>query len=321
MLSLTKLLIFSLQIVFFIVLFITLYELFSYLRDKNFDKKIKQGLKKIDSKDIENTVKDIQYVSKKKDFKYIKNLSLLIEQSGVSTKYRFITPSFVIMISIILALVSWVVSQNVIQILVPSILMAIIGYKVPSVVLNILVAINSDKITKKLIDFINLLKNFCLVKNDIVFAITASEEYLKEPLKSICSTFKYEVKHGFQPYDALENMKKKIDNNQYRLLIKNLQICSKHSNEFLKVLRNSEKLILNYLKEQTLRKKEIQRGVFGILGLVFLSALIFFMLIYINPMLPNLLRTSTIGKGIVTIIVAAYLVAIFVCEKLARFNF
>jgi Flp pilus assembly protein TadB len=79
--------------------------------------------------------------------------------------------------------------------------------------------------------------------------------------------------------------------------------------------------MMSFAKEQTLRKKEISRGVIGVAALVGMSALIFLMLIYMNPGLIEQLQTSTIGQIIVSINVFAYLVGILVVEKLARFDF
>ncbi|WP_156498967.1 hypothetical protein [Clostridium ljungdahlii] len=213
------------EIVTMLILYNLIYMAISYIRDLRFKKKVDNGLNKLNIKEFKE---DIQYVSKKKKPKYIENLSLLIQQSALNLKYKFITPTFIIGMSCIISVVFFILSQKFIKILVPSIFIALIGYKVPSVLLNILVGINSNKITKRLIDFINLLKNFCMVRNDICYAISSMGDYMKEPLNSICKSFKYEVKHGIPPYTALENIKYKVDSNQYSLLVKNLQICSKH---------------------------------------------------------------------------------------------
>lgn len=318
MVTLYNWLIVILEIVTMVLLYNLIYITISHVRDIKFRKKVENGLNRLNSSDLR---KDIQYVSKKKRSRYLQDLSLLIQQSGLNIKYKFITPVFIIVISCAISIIFFILSQKFINILVPSIFMALIGYKVPSVLLNILVGINSNKITKRIIDFINLLKNFCMVKNNISYAIASTGKYMKEPLQSICESFKYEVKHGIPPYTALENIKYRVDSNQYSLLIKNLQICSKHSNQYLEVLKKSEKLMMSFAKEQTLRKKEISRGVIGVAALVGMSALIFLMLIYMNPGLIEQLQTSTIGQIIVSINVFAYLVGILVVEKLARFDF
>ena len=317
----TQILIILLKIVTLFVLFITMYFFIDFLRTRYYEKKIKKGMQQVDVKSLKNQMKNIQYSSKRKNIKYIENMNLLIEQSGINIKFKFVNAFLVVVISLILGFIFFFFSKKYMEVLFPSIILGVIGFQIPSIILNIMVSINSDKITKKLVDFINLLKNFCMIKNDISSAIAGSSEYLKEPLKNICETYTYEVKHGIAPYDALENAKEKIDNNQYKLLIKNLQICSKHSNEFLKVLKNSEGLILRFSKEQNLRKKEIKKGIGGILMLLFISMIIFFMLTKINENLLFLLKTTLIGKIIVSIIVFSYLIAILVCKKLSRFDF
>lgn len=313
-----KLLIILLEVVTLILIYNIIYVSISYFRDSGLKKKIETGLNKAN---VGNLKKNIQYVSKKKHLKYIENLAILIQQSAINVRYKFVTPVFVIFISCITSAVFFTLAQIFIKVFASSVLIAVIGYKIPVVLLNILVSVNSNKITKKLIDLINLIKNFCMVKNDIVFAIASTGEYMQEPLKSVCENFKYETKHGIPPYTALENIKDKIDSTQYSLLIKNLQICSKHSNQYLEVLKKSSKLMMRFAKEQTERRKEINRGVFGILMLVGMSVLICLMLFYMNPGLATALQSSVAGKTIVTMNVFAYLIAVLVVEKLSRFDY
>ncbi|MCH4236467.1 MAG: hypothetical protein LKF87_11235 [Clostridium tyrobutyricum] len=307
-----------LSIIMFLLIYNSIYILILYIRNSKISKKINEGL---NNPDIKKLKKNMQYVSKKKHIKYIENLAILIQQSGINVKYKFITPYFIIFISCLIGFLFFFLAQHTVKILITSILIAFIGYKIPSVLLNILIAVNANQITHKLIDFMNILKNFCMVKNDIVYAIKATGEYMKEPLNAICKNFRYEVDHGITPYEALENIKYKIDNKQYSIFIKNLQICSKGSNQYLEVITKSEKLMKRIAKEQLLRRKEINRGLMGVGMLIIMSMIIILMLIYMNPDLITALQSSFIGKSIVTANAFAYFIAVLVIEKLSQFDF
>lgn len=316
--QLSKLWVAVLEMVALILIYNIVYISILYLRDTSFKNKIEQGLNRAN---IENLKRNIQYVSKKRRPKYIENLALLIQQSAVNGRYKFITPWFVIFISCIISIIFFIVSQSTLKIFPSSILIAVIGYKIPAVVLNILVFVNSNKITRKLVDFINLLKNFCMIKNDISFAIKETSSYMKEPIKSACENYTYEVKHGIPPYTALENIKDKVDSTQYSLLIKNLQICSKYSNQYLLVLKKSASLMMRFAKEQTERQKEIKRGVKGVVMIIALSILIWIMLSYMNPDLLSSLQSSSIGNIIMTMICFACTAGVMIIEKLARIEY
>ncbi|MCX7884654.1 MAG: hypothetical protein N2448_06455 [Caloramator sp.] len=188
--------------------------------------------------------------------------------------------------------------------------------------MNILAYKNASKIDSQLVYFINILINFCHVKNDIVFAIEKAIPYLLEPLKTFCIAFVNEVRYGISPFDALENLKNKVDNKKFKLLIKNLQLCCKYDNgSFVEVLSNFNKIMKDYTIERDRRKSEVRKSRGVIYLMMLISFAIMYGLIQINPYLIIAIRKEFTGQLIVFFNIFVYLFAVYKSITIEKFDY
>lgn len=312
------------KVILVLVIFLITYLLMDKIKDYNFQSAIEKGMNTLTEKEKMAAFKIKQmeyYVSKKKKHKYLNKLQMLILKSNVNEKLKILTPEIVIFISAILAVSGFILGRRYLDLIFPSLLIGVFFYRIPTFILELLTEVQNFKINKNLVEFMNILINFCGVKNDIVYSINSSIPFIKKPISNYCESFIYETKHGISPYDALENFKEKVDNKQFKLMIKNLQLCSIYSNQYLEVLKKSKDLILKYNKEHARKRNEAKIGRVSILILVTISLIIFKILLLVNPSLINILKTTPIGKILINYIVAVCLISFQIVIKLSKFDY
>lgn len=304
----------------FIIIYLTLGELKEY----DLENKIQKGFYKLTEKEKLANIKFQQleyYVSKKKKNKYLSKLQLTILKSCINEKLKIVTPEIVIITSALTAILCFLIALSKIEVIVPALLIGVVGYRLPQFILNLLVEKQGLVVDKSLVIFINTMINFCGFKNDIVYAIENSIPFVRGSIKDYCTKFVYEVHYGIPPQEALENFREKIDNNQFKQMIKNLQLCARYSNRYLEVLSGSKDLILKYNKEHSKKRKEAKVGRISMLILVSVCLFIFFILTSMNVTLVNTLKTTIIGKVIITYVVAVCVLAFHIGVKISKFDY
>ncbi|MNL91274.1 hypothetical protein D3C81_10050 [compost metagenome] len=301
-----------------------MYETLTFLKERKIDEKIRSGVEKY-NRDYEDRITSIKYsqyyVSKNKKKNYIDGLDLLIEKSNIRYRIPLMTSEVLIILSLILAIIlSLVIYLQLFNILA-GIVVAIIGYNIPSIGLKVLANKNARKVDNYMTSFVNILENFCYIKDDISYAITNATPYLKEPLKSYAVTYSLTVNYGGDPFEALEDLKDKVDNKRFKFLIKNLQLCLKYKGQFIEVLKESKESMKSYQIERDKRKKAVERTRMTILAMLVVCIVLGVGSVSMNPMLILVLKNTFAGQVIVVYNIAAISFTIYKLLTIEKFDY
>lgn len=309
--------------IFFLVLYLS-FLMVTEAYDINLDVKIKKGVQNFIETEQEaqfQLLKNKYYIKKKKTSNYRENLNKLILKSGINLKFQLITPTTVIVLSTITSIFCFLISFKISNNLFAAAAIAFTGYNIPRIIIFFIADYKGSKVDSILIDYLNLLINFCTIKDDIVYAVENSIPFIAEPLKTYSEIFVFEVKHGIMTVVALQNLSDKIDNLQFKFLCKSLQLCCKNTGKYLSVLFKSKELYMKYYEKYLDRKKEAKKGRNSLFAMIILSALVFYFLIYINPDLVQELKVTKMGKCIVFYNILVYIITFFVAVNISKFEY
>ncbi len=156
--------------------------------------------------------------------KHISNIEKRIKRSNIRlyVKYNVWTHLFICTLSFLIGF-SWMRSYMDVYI---SFVFGIGAFVLPFLFLQIFSDIMAYKIKRVAVDFLIIIKNFFVAgKNDIFEAFRRCSRYVMQPLKNYIEIMLYEYDHKVNPIVALENFKEKIEFNELRLYIENLQAC------------------------------------------------------------------------------------------------
>lgn len=305
-------------------LFIAVFNLLLISRETHLKELISKNLGILSQRYVKRMMKiryKQYYISSSHRKNYIQNVDISIEKANIRRFIPYLTTETLLAFCIIVATPAFIYSYRFFYNAGAAILIAGFFYSLPMIAMNILGYRNASKVDKQLVYFINTLKNFCLIQDDIVFALNRSIEYVNEPFKTFNTIFINEINHGISPFDALENYKNKIDNGKFKLLVKNFQLCAKYKGSYVEVLAKSNEQLLKYSIEQARRKSEVKKGRFAIYSMMIVSAVLFYGIVMMNPYLLIALRSDTVGQLIVIYNVAAILFAIYKSFTLEKFTY
>lgn len=310
--------------IFIVPLFIISYYSISLLIERNINDKIRANLEEL-NKNYEKRLLTLKYkqfiTSSKKKKSYLNKLDILIQKSNVRNKISILTSEVVVIIGGLLGVTAGVGMFYVLYSVLASITIMIAVFKIPELILHIIANRNAKKVDDYLVTFLGTLQNLCYIKDDIVFAITNSVPYLKEPLKSYCNKFALSVRYGEDLQVALQDLSDKVDNNKFKMFIKNLQLCSKYNGSYTNVIRETKATLKDYQKERGKRHKVVVRTRSTLLGLILICVSIIFGLFSMNPQLGVAIRTQLIGQMILVYNIIAVLVALFKLVTLEKFDY
>lgn len=313
--------IFILKILLFLSVFIGILTFLLSSKERQIVEKLSEGLNELNKK-YEKRLLKMQYKKYYTDKKetYIDKLDILIEKSNIRRKLR-ISSEMLIIISLLLSIVVFILSMRILFNIFAATSLSIATFFIPKLILSIIANINASKVDNELMNYINVLENFCTIKDDIIYAIENSIPYMQEPLRTFSISFLSEVNHGITPTTALENYKSKVDNRKFKILIKDLQLCANYTGSYVNVLHKSKEVAKNYTIEKNRRKEEAHKNRGYIYIMMLISFIIFCGLLKINPDLVIFLKTNIKGQLIVTYNICIYLYAIYKSITIQKFEF
>lgn len=318
------LLVILIKILIFILLLVSILVFLNILKERNIAEKISDNIDKI-SKNYEERIINLKYKqyykSSSKKNNYIDKLDILIEKANIRNKLKFFTSEVLLFISLLLGTFTFILTFYYLYNILAAITLSLTGFFIPELILKIIANRNAKKVDMYLVNYVGILENFCYIKDDIVYSITNAIPYLKEPLQSYNKKFILSIKYGTTTFDALEELKNKVDNKRFKMLIKNLQLCSKYNGKFVEVLKESKDSLINYGVERGKRNKAVQRTRFAIMTMVVICAGLIIGVIRINPFLMIALKKDFTGQIIVVYNIVAIIYAIYKSIIIEKFDY
>lgn len=245
--------------------------------------------------------KDKKYkVGDKKTILIKRKLYLLIIKSGIiENKYlSWITPNFIIFISIIILINSFIILIPILKLKVLTLIFCIPISLLPVFILNILKDINEEKIERNLINYIIQLKNQAKINNDIILCFKNTVNYTQKPLSLYIEQFLIEIQQGINVSIAFKNLKNKVDFERYKQLINNLENCYFNGGNLYNLLDKTQNVFIKIQNERNKRNEETMSSRIVLIILMIISIFIYFKFINSNPDNFNIMINDVLGQVI-----------------------
>ena len=276
--------------------------------------------------------KGVEFSMPKRDFsknkivifnnsKFERKIENLILRANIKKYLPGLSSNTIIITSFILGVIGFWFSYKYLNNIFTSSVFFIALFLLPNFILETFANYYSLKIERSFLYFLNILCNFAQLKDDVYFAFEKCIGYIDEPLNSYCRVFVEEVKRGLPVEDALEEFKEKLDNNRFKLFIKNTQLCMKYGGSFLKLAINNLELIKQLQIEKARRKNETILGktlIYVMMGINIILAVYMFS---IYPETIIRIRTDFYGQVVILINTVNLLITFYLSLKLQKLDY
>ena len=247
--------------------------------------------------------KDIELARKLEDgekekYSFIQELDLMIERSGLRKKMPFLNTEVYIAITIILSIIGFMIGNALTRIWLFGLLITMVIILSSYALIYILSGVSYEKTDKAILPFINILENYSGASDDIVSILGRTYPYIDSPLKDYVEEFYNEATTSGDITRAFRNLEAKIENERFKEIIRNIEICSRHEANYQEIIRDTRNTLMDYLEEKQKRKAIISHGRVEIVMSIVLSSVMVAMFTSFVPNLFGLLIDTPIGNGI-----------------------
>lgn len=274
-------------ILLLIGLFGLIFVLANNMKVSRFENKLKSTVGNINSKYEQRLLesKESSYIKKSKNTR-LDYLDDLIVRTNIRVYVPFFTSEMLILISIVIAIVFFIVINFVSRNLMLKIEAAILGLILPSLIMEQIATNIFDSIDDEVLLFIDTAINFSISKNELLFILENTTKYLNGPLKKIISQLANELKRGIPLQIAFENVENKVDNIRLKELFKNLYSVSLEDADYKGVFENARDLHEKFYDQKIKGKKKVKDGKNGLIILVIVEIMV---LVGLNGFSTNLI--------------------------------
>lgn len=256
-----------------------------------------------------------------KNAKYVKYLDRLIVKSNLRKYVHWLNTDILLLLSTIFGILGFWISYVYLNNILTSIAIFVALFSILTFIIQWVISYNNSKIEKSFLYFLNILCNFAQLKDDLYFSFEKSIQYMNQPLKSYCKTFVEEVKRGLPLEEALENFKEKIDNERFKLFIKNAQLCAKHGGSFLRLASNTLELVKQLQIEKSRRKNEtaLGRTLIFVMAAINIGLAVYMFTIYPDTM--QRIRTDFYGQLVIFLNTVNLFIIFYLSLKLDKMDY
>ena len=307
--------IYGLESLLFIFLFLTSIFLFTYLKNNNV---IANGLKNFYDKS-EADVAERQRLEKmqliesgntdKEDF--LLKLDKTILYSNIRKYIPFLNSNIFIFSMVTLASIALIVTTLLADISMGILASAIIIFTHLSLVL-FLSNKNYKKVEENIVSFMNLIENYSKTNNDLITIFGKVYNYLDEPLRSHVQEAYYLGKRTGDTDLALETLQNSVQHKRFREIIRNLAICSHYEANYEEIIEDSRAQLMEYLAGKRERAAMVRNARIELVILCGTSGVVMYMMgSFIGENIITALRSSFLGQMILVYLIVILAVVVF----------
>lgn len=193
---------------------------------------------------------------------------------------------------------------------------------VPFVILDLWGKYNTERIRRMLSNFVSILKGWCIVKEDIVYAFEKSlKSGLQEPLRTYVQDVVIQVRRGLDPQEALQILRLKVDSSQFRSFIINIEQTLKSRGNILALLTVIEKQFSRMEKERAKRKISNRSYKVWIYIAAISVLAVGYMFLKTNPNVFTFYLNTPAGKVLIALFACLYFSAFLLSFRITDFNY
>lgn len=251
-----------------------------------------------------------QLEGEQSDTNFMYSVDILLEQSGIKKYIPFLNSELYIISALICSLAAFSVGcmfSGWLAGIVCLLAVALVFYIIPVIMAN-----NNYKNTEKdILQFVNLVGSYSATSNNIITIFGSIYLFLNEPLKHNVKMCYDEAQMTGDVSAALMHLETRINHPMFRMIIRNIEIASRHEANYSEVTAAIREIVREYIRNQEEVKSMISSARSQLLILVVAGAVIIYM---VNGLLEGtdlfmVLTTTLAGQ----IILGALAVIAFVC--------
>ncbi len=152
---------------------------------------------------------------------------------------------------------------------------------------------NLRAVNEDLMKFLDFLGNYSYSSGELTAILGAVSPYLKEPLRSVLEECETEGRLTGNVSLAVLGMAEKVQHPMFRQLVRNLEITSRYSADFLPLVMDSRRSMREYLQQSRERKGMLREAVVNMLLLLFMSTV---MLLIVGKLVGKTLAELLLGN-------------------------
>lgn len=254
--------IYSLYAIFFITLFILVYNITNYFKQHV---QLKKALIKMhdriskqeqDRAKAERYIKEVHGAGAKKD--WLTQLDEDLAYSGLKESFKWLNTEIYVMIVALIALIGIIIGTSSMNIVV-GILIGLGVIAVSKLILSVLSNIRDRKTEEVMLQFMNIVDNFSKLSDDLISILERSSKYIDEPLGTQIYDAVIAAKNTGDSTTALQELQDRVRNKHFKVLIRNLEVSSKLESNYSDIIEDCRKVFHAYIKAQK-EKRDIRMG-------------------------------------------------------------
>jgi len=309
-----------------LVLISTLFLAFHIAQKLSIKRVIREGLGRVQEKYMERIIhRGVKKYSKTKPIKigFIEKIELyLIDKSNIRRYIPFVNFYTLLICCFIISIISYQTIYKLLLFAPSTIILSVLISLIPIFILDLMGRYNSEKVRRKLAEFISVLNRWCSVKEDIFYAFEKCiDSDIGEPLNTFIRDMVIQVNRGIPPMDALSILQIKVDNFQFKDFIINIKQNVKHRGDIKKLLDNLEEQFYKIEEEYNRRKISTYKDRLTIYFIMFLVLFTGYLFLKVNPEVEGFYLGTFQGKMLITIFSLLYALGFYLTLGISRFSY
>lgn len=244
--------------------------------------------------------------SEKVDFIY--KIDLLILQSNIKKYIKWINTQIFLAICLVGGVLSMLVAVTVTDNSAIGIVAMFAFIMLLYSILVVFSNINYKKVEKGLISFANIAENFSKSSDDLITILDRVSWYVEEPMKSAIRNCVGQAKNTGDTLGAIQELQLRIEHPQFRQLIRNLEVASRHEANYSEIIEDNRKQLQEYIRFQQERAAIYANGRVELSAVAVASVLALFM---VQDMAETSILTL-LSEGIFGTLMTIYFIFTFV---------
>ena len=307
--------VYGLEALIFIFLFIASLSLFSYLKNNNV---IANGLKnfydKAEADSMERQrLEKMQQIERGNTDKenFLLKLDKTILYSNIRKYIPFLNSSIYIFSLVVFSSIALLTGTFLADITV-GLLAAVVIILAYMTLILFLSNKNYKKVEENIVSFMNLIENYSKTNNDLITIFGKVYPFLDEPLKSHVQEAYLLGKRTGNTDLALDTLQNSVQHKRFREIIRNLSICSHYEANYEEIIEDSRAQLMEYLAGKRERAAMVRNARIEMLILCGTSYVVMRMMgVFVGQSIIAALRQTLVGQFILIYLIIVLAVIVF----------
>lgn len=215
--------------------------------------------------DIDPSVKINKKGKSKKNWTYY--IDKNFQYSKIQDKFPSISSTLYYTLAITAAFLTMTTILFIFKNIIVSLFLGIFVFSLFILIQNICQKINMKRTENDLTEFLNELKAYSVTTDDIGSCFRMISENLHQPMRDVTFGFSTQVATTGDASKAFIDMMGKLEHPMFKQIVRNLEICTRHSADYYTIADNSYKSLKNFLtsKKKISAQNRADAITFGIL--------------------------------------------------------